>query len=179
MVYFKFRSNYLSFSGEIPMSMEIEILELLKGDDTIKTAKVWGDSGFLCRPYLSVFQSDSVWVMALFKSDGKWGHPDEKEGDYFISGFGTYYLEVNQDSVKGLIQNVDYDDPPQTMSIEKFVETVRQILTDIYDGMMGNYSYYLDQDYPNPFGTAIHTDNPTTSIRYQKPRRCCIALNDR
>lgn len=151
--------NYGSFSGNIPMYMEVEVMELIKGDDTRKIIKVWGDTGILCRPYLSRFQSDSIWVLSLFKSrsEGSFRHPDEKEGDYNISGCGEYFMKVKNDTVIGLIENVNYNDPPQHMNLSSFLASAKQILTSIEEEIP--YSFELSQNYPNPF-------NPTTKISY-------------
>lgn len=151
--------NYGSFSGNIPMSMEVEVIELIKGDDTRKIIKVWGDTGILCRPYLSRFQSDSIWVLSLFKSrsEGYFRHPDEKEGDYNISGCGEYYMKVKNDTVIGLIENVNYNDPPQYMNLTNFLTSAKQILTSVEEEIP--YSFELSQNYPNPF-------NPSTEISY-------------
>jgi hypothetical protein len=151
--------NYGSFSGNMPMSMEVEVIELIKGDDTRKIIKVWGDTGILCRPYLSRFQSDSIWVLSLFKSrsEGYSRHPEEKEGDYNISGCGEYYMKVKNDTVIGLIENVNYNDPPQYMNLTNFLVSAKQILTSVEEEIP--YSFELSQNYPNPF-------NPTTIISY-------------
>ncbi|NUN10723.1 MAG: T9SS type A sorting domain-containing protein [Ignavibacteriaceae bacterium] len=35
----------------------------------------------------------------------------------------------------------------------------------------------LKQNYPNPFGSAIHPDNPTTIIQYGIPQSCRVQLS--
>ncbi|MEG8948159.1 T9SS type A sorting domain-containing protein [Rosettibacter firmus] len=160
--------SYGSFSGDMPMSMEVEIIELLKGDDTRKTVKVWGDTGLLCRPYLRRFQSDSIWVLALFKSsEGYFRHPDEREGDYNISICGEYYLKIKNDTVIGLIENVNYNDPPQYMSLTNFLTSAKQILTSVEEEIP--YFFELSQNYPNPF-------NPTTKISFSVPKDSHVSL---
>lgn len=162
--------NYGSFSGNISMYMEVEVIELLKGDDTRKILKVWGDTGMLCRPYLSRFQSDSIWVLSLFKShsEGYFRHPDEKEGDYNISGCGEYYMKVRNDTVIGLIDNVNYNDPPQFMNLTNFLASAKQILTSVEEEIP--YSFELSQNYPNPF-------NPSTKISYSIKEEDFVKLN--
>lgn len=162
--------NYGSFSGDMPMSMEVEIIELLKGDDTRKIVKVWGDTGILCRPYLRRFQSDSIWVLSLFKSrsEGYFRHPDERDGDYNISGCGEYYMKVKNDTVIGLIENVNYNDPPQYMSLTHFLTSAKQILTSVEEEIP--YSFELSQNYPNPF-------NPTTKISYSIKEENFVKIN--
>lgn len=153
--------KYIYYSGSIPSAMEVEILELLKGDSSVKTAKVWGDTGILCRPYISVFKSDSIWVLALSPShsEGSFRHPDEKAGDYYIDGCGTTFLPVKQELVTGLIKDVNYNDPPQTMSLTSFVETAKLVLSSVEKETMPS-RFELMQNYPNPF-------NPETTISYK------------
>lgn len=155
--------KYIYYTGSIPAAMEVEVIELLKGDPSIKTAKVWGDTGILCRPYIKVFMSDSVWAIALrpSKSEGYFRHPDEKEGDYYIDECGTYLLSVKQNMVNGLIQNVNYNDPPQIMTLSDFTTTAKKVLTST-DKMTIPTKFELSQNYPNPF-------NPETIIQYTIP----------
>ena len=162
--------KYIYYSSTIPAAMEVEILEILKGDSSIKTAKVWGDTGILCRPYISVFKSDSIWVLALNPSrgEGSFRHPDEKAGDFNIDGCGTTFLKVKQELVTGLIQDVNYNDPPQTMSLTNFVATAKQVLTSVEKEAIPT-SFELMQNYPNPF-------NPETTISYTIPTASNVKL---
>ena len=83
---------------ETPMSMEVEIIDVYKGNETRKNITVWGDNGILCRPYLSQFKIGQHYVIAFFKgSDGSKGyvHKEEKPTDYAISICGTYWLTVD------------------------------------------------------------------------------------
>jgi hypothetical protein len=92
-----------------PMSMEVEIIEVLKGKESRKTVTVWGDIGNLCRPYLSEFKEGQHYMIA-FNSGGFGGkHPDEKNSDYSISGCGCYWLTVDFEKsiVKGDIDSQD------------------------------------------------------------------------
>lgn len=162
--------KYIYYSGTIPAAMEVEIMELLKGDSSIKTAKVWGDTGMLCRPYISVFKSDSIWVLALSPShsEGYFRHPDEKAGDYYIDGCGTTFLPVKQEFVSGLIQDVNYNDPPQTMSLTSFVATAKLVLSSVEKDAMPS-RFELMQNYPNPF-------NPETTISYKVQAASNVSL---
>jgi hypothetical protein len=93
-------SKYLTFKdlagvGEkIPMSMEVEIIDIYKGRESRKTITVWGDIGNLCRPYLSAFKENEYYVIA-FQPGGLRGHPDEKQTDYTISSCGANWLNVD------------------------------------------------------------------------------------
>lgn len=166
--------KYIYYSGTIPAAMEVEILELLKGDSSIKTAKVWGDTGILCRPYISVFKSDSIWVLALNPSrgEGTFRHPDEKAGDFNIDGCGTTFLPVKQELVSGLIQDVNYNDPPQTMSLTSFIATAKLVLSSVGNETIPS-RFELMQNFPNPF-------NPETVISYilKAPSHVSIKIYD-
>jgi hypothetical protein len=95
-------TKYLTFKNiyevKTPMSMEVEIIEIYKGEETRKTIIVWGDIGNLCRPYLSRFKEDQYYVIAFNRgSDGSKGfvHENEKTTDYSISICGDYWLYVD------------------------------------------------------------------------------------
>jgi hypothetical protein len=88
--------KHLSFKdiyGEkTPMSMEVEIIEIYKGEEIRKTVIVWGDPGNLCRPYLSYFKEGAYYLIA-FSPAGRGSN--EKPTDYTISICGAYWLNVD------------------------------------------------------------------------------------
>ena len=95
-------TKYLTFKDiyevKTPMSMEVEIIEVYKGEETRKTVIVWGDIGNLCRPYLSKFKEGEYYVIAFNGGcDGSKGmaHENEKTTDYSISICGDYWLSVD------------------------------------------------------------------------------------
>lgn len=98
-------NSYLTFKhihdNPIPMSMNVEVLEVFKGIENRKEVRVWGDLGHLCRPYLSQFSVDSFYVIAFFKGEeGRFGHKDENKSDYSISNCGEYWLKATAESSK-------------------------------------------------------------------------------
>ena len=96
-------TKYLTFKDiygkQTPMSMEVEIIDVYKGKETRKTVIIWGDNGFLCRPYLSHFEQGEYYVIAFYKgSDGsktEFAHKKERPTDYSISNCGEYWLKVD------------------------------------------------------------------------------------
>lgn len=117
--YLDFRKTY---DSKTPMSMEVEVIEVLKGKESRKTIKVWGDTGALCRPYVSQFKKRTTWVMALSVGNENWGHPKEIKTDYSISICGEYWLKVENSEVIGII-NENFSTRKQSiqkMNIEEF-----------------------------------------------------------
>lgn len=95
-------TKYLTFKDiyevKTPMSMEVEIIEIYKGEESRKTIIVWGDIGNLCRPYLSRFKEGQYYIIAFSGgSNGSKGfaHENEKTTDYSISICGEYWLDVD------------------------------------------------------------------------------------
>jgi hypothetical protein len=95
-------SRYLTFKNiydnPTPMSMEVEVIEVYKGQETRKTFTVWGDNGALCRPYLSRFAIDKYYVIAFdagSDQDEINANKAEKKTDYSISICGDYWLTVD------------------------------------------------------------------------------------
>ena len=89
------------YEDSIPNAMIVEILEVFKGEEKSKQVKVWGDNGFLCRPYLNMFPIGSEWIVNLHKGeqiiDGA-----EKE-DFSISICGETVLPVKDGQIEGVI----------------------------------------------------------------------------
>ena len=95
-------NRYLTFKDindkPTPMSMEVEIIENYKGQETRNIITVWGDNGALCRPYLSRFDIGKYYVIAFDKSSDISevnANKTEKKTDYSISICGDYWLSVD------------------------------------------------------------------------------------
>ena len=124
-------TKYLTFEDiyevKTPMSMEVEIIDIYKGEETRKTVIVWGDIGNLCRPYLSEFKEGQYYVIAFEGgSDGSKGfaHSNEKTTDYAISNCGEYWLSVD---LKKKVAIGSVADKQNEITLEK----LKTILKDI------------------------------------------------
>lgn len=96
-------------------SMQVDVVQVLKGDETRKRITVWGDNGMQCRPYVDRFPVKTRWVFALFRHEEQWAKEDldnlqkplpEWDGKapfYMISVCGAYWLEVQGEKVRGEI----------------------------------------------------------------------------
>jgi len=97
-------TRYLTFKDvydePTPMSMEVEVIDIYKGQETRKTITVWGDNGALCRPYLSRFDIGKYYVIAFDEGSDKTAinaNKDEKKTDYAISICGDYWLVADSE----------------------------------------------------------------------------------
>ncbi len=95
-------TRYLQFDSTfrrpMPLSMEVEVIDVYKGKETRKKLTVWGDNGMLCRPYLSNFDAGKHYLIAFDKAyDGSKGsvHKNERPTDYEISNCGEYWLTAD------------------------------------------------------------------------------------
>jgi hypothetical protein len=92
----KIKEHYL-YTDEndrpVPMSMEVELIDVYKGKEDRDHIIVWGNAGNMCRPDISVFRKENYYVMA-FEATG--GNPiyDEPNNDYAISICGHHWLTV-------------------------------------------------------------------------------------
>lgn len=98
-------NEYLTFKEiydeKTPMSMQVEVISIFKGEESRKTFTVWGDNGALCRPYLSRFEIDKFYVIAFQKGeDGSesFVHSNERPTDYSISICGDYWLTADNET---------------------------------------------------------------------------------
>ena len=78
-------------------SMDVAVIEVLKGGEDRREIRVWGDSGALCRPYVTAFPRGTRWIFALKRL----GEPTAR--DYAISVCGEYWLEARGDQAVGRI----------------------------------------------------------------------------
>lgn len=88
-------------SGPAPLqAMDVEILDVWKGEVPSPILRVWGDNGGLCRPDVTQFPLGTEWLLAL---NGPGSKPGMSPGPA-ISVCGTYWLEVRGGMARG---NVD------------------------------------------------------------------------
>jgi hypothetical protein len=80
-----------------PMSMVVEVQDVLKGASPSKRISIWGDNGMICRRYVSEFPIGTEWVMAV--SPDQWS----QKGELAISSCGEYALPVQGNQVQGKI----------------------------------------------------------------------------
>ncbi|MEM8906629.1 MAG: T9SS type A sorting domain-containing protein [Bacteroidota bacterium] len=85
---------------QIEHGMEVEVLNVLRGNESKSTIKVWGDLGHLCRPYASTFPEEEVYIFALDKIteliNPSFSSPLEEVDDYTISICGIYYSACDE-----------------------------------------------------------------------------------
>lgn len=87
-------------------SMEVEIEEIYKGKEERKKITIWGSSGFECLEYLSSFEINKHYVIAL---------SDRKNSEYNLSNCGQFWLSV--DSERKLASG-DVVEGKQSISLE-------------------------------------------------------------
>ena len=105
------RATVLSYSAH---AMEVEVHETFKGDASAARIRIWGDTGALCRPYVTKFPVGTEWVFAVGTN------PDRAEGAYAINGCGEYAVKVEKDRVSGLLLSGSTpSSSPETMSLDE------------------------------------------------------------
>ncbi len=105
-----------------PISMEVDVIKILKGAETRSTIKIWGDDGKLCRVFLTQFRMNQTMVVALQNGNPKSGLWGEKHSDYFISDCGQYWCVADlktKNAIVGTGQNMEQ------MSFDEVSERVR------------------------------------------------------
>jgi len=90
-------TGHLDRRGGSPFAMQVEILEVLKGQMSGRLLRVAGDEGWLCRPSVSRFPVGTEWVLAL---DGPGSKPAMTLG-HALSICGQYWLRVDGERVIG------------------------------------------------------------------------------
>ena len=93
-------------------SLDLSVLEILKGTDYRDTLRIWGKKDDLCRPEVDEFPPGSTWIMALtkirelpengfdpFRPNISFGRVE----DFYLPSCGVYWLEVKGGTVSGNI----------------------------------------------------------------------------
>jgi len=96
-------------------SMDVQVIEVIKGTEDRKTIRIWGDNGALCRPYVSGFPTGTTWLFAVSalptKTVGEQLRFSSEEGfisssdnkEYAISICGEFWLKVRHEEAIGRI----------------------------------------------------------------------------
>jgi hypothetical protein len=95
-------------------SMEVKVLEVLKGKEVRGTIRIWGDTGALCRPYVDSFPIGTRWLFAVSslpkdmledQSVSLWGwfFFRSPKNDYVISICGDFWVAVRGEWAVGRI----------------------------------------------------------------------------
>ncbi len=96
-------------------SMDVQVIEVIKGTEDRKTIRMWGDNGALCRPYVTHFPIGTTWLLAISalptKTVGEQLKSGSEEGfisspgnkEYAISVCGDFWLKVRREEAVGRI----------------------------------------------------------------------------
>jgi hypothetical protein len=91
-------------------SIDVQVNQLLRGEENLHVIRVWLKAGDYCRPEPSLFPIDTQWVMALHRiEEGIPGgfNPNTPNisygriGDYRLSSCGGYWLSNSEGWVTG------------------------------------------------------------------------------
>jgi len=94
-------------------SMDVQVIEVIKGTEDRKTIRIWGDNGALCRPYVTHFPIGTTWLLAISalptktvdeqltsgSEEGFFSSSGNKE--YAISVCGEFWLKVTHEEAVG------------------------------------------------------------------------------
>ena len=116
-------------------SMQLDVLQVLKGVEKRQRITVWGDNGMQCRPYLSQFPDKTKWVLSVYQLPEKAAQddlarlreplPESAAGSpfYGLSGCGIYWLQVDGEDAHGQINEEEY--PAESEEVIPLHELVR------------------------------------------------------
>jgi hypothetical protein len=100
-------------------SMEVTVIEILKGEEERRALRIWGDDGALCRPYVTLFPRGTRWIFALER--------ERKPGsrDYAISGCGAFWLEVRGNQAMGSVTAAARDVSGESVALPQMLAWIR------------------------------------------------------
>jgi hypothetical protein len=99
--------------------MDVTVLEVLRGREPRRTIRVWGDTGALCRPYVTSFPVGTRWILAVSRSR------TPGEGDYAIAFCGEHWLQVRGEQAVGRITRPQYGEVLESVALADVLTWVR------------------------------------------------------
>lgn len=100
-------------------SMEVAVIEILKGKEERRALRIWGDNGALCRPYVTLFPRGTRWIFALERER------EPRSRDYAISGCGAFWLEVRGNQAMGSVTAAARDASAESVGLPQMFAWIR------------------------------------------------------
>lgn len=100
-------------------SMEVAVIEILKGEEVRRVLRIWGDNGALCRPYVTLFPRGTRWIFALERER----EPGSR--DYTISGCGAFWLQIRGNQAMGSITATARDTSSESVALPQMLAWIR------------------------------------------------------
>jgi hypothetical protein len=111
------RAQVVRYHGSqrgLPLAMDLNVVEVLRGEGAPGALRVWGDNGLLCRPAVTRFPISSEWLFVL---DGPGAKTGISPGPS-ISICGEYWLQVRDGQAVGIVRGSRQDGPAEALSLE-------------------------------------------------------------
>ena len=102
-----FEKYVMNTNQEFYQSIQVEIIELIKGKEKRKVFEIYGSNGVDCRDSVHQFKIGKIYIFGIFKSQKtEYSQPNEDEKDYAIWGCSEKWLEFlpKTNQVKGFIK---------------------------------------------------------------------------
>ncbi len=109
---------------ELALAMDVEVKDILLGEENRKEIRIWGDNGMLCRPYVSAFPLNTEWIFNVTEENTR-RMDYEDQDDYVISMCGEYWLELKGKTVSGKIKNLPNGGVLKQMLFNDFKELLQ------------------------------------------------------
>ena len=118
-------------------SMEVQVIEVIKGTEDRKTIRIWGDNGALCRPYVTHFPIGTMWLFAISALPTKTVSEQLKSGseegfisssgnkEYAISVCGEFWLKVRHEEAVGRITIDDQSNLMERVPLKEIIAWLR------------------------------------------------------
>ncbi len=100
-------------------SMDVTVIEVLRGEEERRALRIWGDDGALCRPYVTLFPRGTRWIFALERERT----PGSR--DYAISGCGAFWLEVRGNQAMGSVTTAVRDGSGESVALAQMLAWIR------------------------------------------------------
>lgn len=102
--------------------MFVEVDEVLKGKISSKTIKIYGDNGYLCRPYVTEFKVNESYILNLYTPVAEFDNAGKEK--YAISICGVNWLQIHKNKVTGNIYTEKSIDKVELKKIKEIINGI-------------------------------------------------------
>ena len=123
----EFTSYLIKDNQDYFESIQVEIIELIKGIENRRTIEIYGSDGADCRAGVNDFEIGKIFIFSLnYTTDSFSEIPNEKDNDFILRGCSETWLEFipKSNEVHGQIKGKSHRRKSRNYSYDKLIQKI-------------------------------------------------------